>query len=229
MEQRELTVAMRAESGTSAARRLRRGGMAPGVVYGRGADPVPLVVDARSLRELVQAGGHNVIVRLNIENGGDDAPTVMLKEIQTHPLTGVLLNVDFHRISLTEKITAQVPVVLAGEAPGVKQGGVVDQVLREIEVECLPTDIPERMELDLSSLEIGQSLHVSDLAPPASVTLTAGAAEVVVTVAVPRVVEEVAPAVEEEVPAEEAEAEAPAEGAEKEQAPTEAAEETRKG
>jgi len=214
MEQRELAVAMRSESGSSAARRLRRRGLVPGVMYGRGIAPMPLAVDAKRLRELIHAGGYNVVVRLNIEDGGE-APTVMLKEIQRDPIGGGVLNVDFQKISLTEKVTAQVPIVLLGEAPGVKQGGVLDQVLREVEVECLPTAIPVSLELDISDLEVGHSLHVSDLALPADVVITNEPTAVIVTVS--RVAEEVpapAPAVEEVAAPAEAEAEAEGEAAE---------------
>jgi large subunit ribosomal protein L25 len=216
MEQRELVVAVRSESGSSAARRLRRQGLVPGVMYGRGIAPMPLAVNAKSLRELIHAGGHNVVVRLNIENGSE-APTVMLKEIQRDAVGGGLLNVDFQKISLTEKVTAQVPVVLLGEAPGVKQGGVLDHVLREVEVECLPTAIPVSLEVNVSDLQVGHSLHVSDLAPPPDVVITNEPTDVIVTVS--RVAEEVAapapaPEVEEEAAPAEAEAEAEAEAAE---------------
>ena len=219
MEQRELTVQVRTASGSSAARRLRRQGLVPGVVYGRGMEAVPLAVDAKSLRELVHAGGHNVLVRLNIGDGGE-APTVMLREIQRHSLTGGVLNVDFQKVSLTEKITAQVPVKLVGEAPAVRQGGVLDQVLREVEVECLPTDIPAGLELDISGLEIGHSLHVSGLAAPPGVSITNNPTDVVVTVT--RGAEEVvAPAPAEEAVAEEGVAEAEAEEGEEAEAAAE--------
>lgn len=219
MEQRELTVETRAGSGTSAARRLRRQGLVPAVLYGRGMEPVPLSVNASLLRELVHAGGHNVVVRLNIKDGNAEPPTVMLKEIQRHPLSGIVLNVDFQKISLTEQITAEVPIILVGEAPGVKQGGVLDHVLREVEVECLPTDIPHSIELNVSQLDIGHALHVSDLAAPPGVTITAEPTEVVV--AVTRVFEEVAAPAPEEA----AEVEEGAEPAEEGAEPTEAEEE----
>jgi len=214
MEQRELMVETRGESGSAAARRLRRRGLVPAVLYGRGIAPVALAVNAKSLRELIHAGGQNVVVRLRIESGGDP-PTVMLKEIQRDAIGGGVLNVDFQKISLTEKVTAQVPVILVGEAPGVKQGGVLDQVLREVEVESLPTDIPTSLELDISELEVAHSLHVSDLSAPASVAITSEPSDVIVTVS--RIAEEappVAPAVEVEEGAAPVEAEAEAEPAE---------------
>jgi large subunit ribosomal protein L25 len=211
MEQRELIVEKRAAAGTAAARRLRRQGLTPAVLYGRGVESLSLAVDSRALRDLIHAGGHNVLLRLKIHKGEGESPTVMVKEIQRHVLTGMTLNVDFQRISLTEKVTAEVPVVLVGEAPGVKQGGVLDQILREVEVECLPTDIPARIELDISGLEVAHSLHVSDLAAPSGVEITTEPTAVVV--AVTRVAEEVvAPPVAEAVVEEEA---APAEGEEK--------------
>jgi large subunit ribosomal protein L25 len=170
-------------------------------------------VDAKAMRELLH-GGHNVVVRLSVEDGGEDSPTVMMREIQRHPLTGALLNVDFQRISLTEKVQAQVSVTLVGEAPGLKQGGVLDHVLREVEVEALPTDLSERIELDVSHLRVGESLHVSDLVAPAGVAILADATDVVVSMFVPRAVEEVAPVAAEVPEGEEAPAEAEGEAAE---------------
>ena len=192
MLQRELSVTKRSQGGSAAARRLRRQGLVPAVLYGRGADAIALAVDAKAIRELLH-GGHNVVVRLSVEGGGEEPPTVMMREIQRHPLTGALLNVDFQRISLTEKVQAQVSVTLVGEAPGLKQGGLFDHVLREVEVEALPTDLPERIELDVSNLHVGESLHVSDLVAHAGVAILANATDVVVSMIVPRAAEEVAP------------------------------------
>ena len=218
MEQSELIVEKRTASGTAAARRLRRRGLTPAILYGRGMESLPLAVDSRMLRSLMHAGGHNVLVRLKIQDGEGEPPTVMVKEIQRDAVTGMTLNVDFQRISLTEKVTAEVPVVLVGEAPGVKQGGVLDQILREVEVECLPTDIPAGFELDVSDLQVAHSLHVSDLVAPPGVEITTEPTAVVV--AVTRVAEEVvAPPVAEaavEEGAAPAEAEEAAEAAEEE-------------
>ena len=213
MLQRELSVTKRSQAGSSAAGRLRRQGLVPAVLFGRGADSNALAVDAKAMRELLH-GGHNVVVRLSVEDGGEDSPTVMMREIQRHPLTGALLNVDFQRISLTEKVQAQVSVTLVGEAPGLKQGGVLDHVLREVEVEALPTDLSERIELDVSHLRVGESLHVSDLVAPAGVAILADATDVVVSMFVPRAVEEVAPVAAEVPEGEEAPAEAEGEAAE---------------
>jgi len=213
MEQQELAVEARTASGSSAARRLRRRGLVPAVLYGRGMEPVAIAISDKSLRDLLHGGGQNVLVRLRVAAAGEPA-MVMLKEIQRHPVTGGVLNVDFHKVSLTEKITAQVSILLSGEAPGVKHGGVVDQVLREVEVECLPTDIPPSMSLDVSELEVGHSLHVSDLTPPEGVVITDDPTGVVVTIT--RVAEEKPAVAAPEVAAAE-EAAAPAE-AEAEQA-----------
>jgi len=218
MEQSELIVEKRTASGTAAARRLRRRGLTPAILYGRGMESLPLAVDSKLLRSLMHARGHNVLVRLKIQDGEGEPPTVMVKEIQRDAVTGMTLNVDFQRISLTEKVTAEVPVVLVGEAPGVKQGGVLDQILREVEVECLPTDIPAGFELDISDLQVAHSLHVSDLVAPPGVEITTEPTAVVV--AVTRVAEEVvAPPVAEaavEEGAAPAEAEEAAEAAEEE-------------
>ncbi len=195
MQQRELAVTKRSEAGTSAARHLRRQGLVPATLYGRGSEPVALAVSAKRLRELMHEGGHNLILRLNIEDGAGDVPTVMLREVQVHPLSGAFLNADFQRISLSERITASVPVVLVGEAPGIKRGGLLDQVLHEVEVEALPTELPAHLELNVSELQIGQSLHASDLAAPAGARIVADPSAVIVSMTVPRVVEEAVPAV----------------------------------
>lgn len=212
MGQQELAVEARTASGSSAARRLRRRGLVPAVLYGRGIEPVAIAISDKSLRELLHGGAQNVLVRLRLA-GASEPAMAMLKELQRHPITGGVLNVDFHKVSLTEKIAAQVPIVLTGEAPGIKQGGVLDQVLRQVEVECLPTDIPPSISLDVSGLGIGHSLHVSDLVAPEGVVIADDPTSVVATIT--RVAEEKPAVVAPEVAAAEEEAAAaPAEGEE---------------
>jgi large subunit ribosomal protein L25 len=196
MDQIELNVTRREADGKSAARRLRREGLVPAIIYGKGFDALPIAVDARELQRLFAEGVHGTsLLRLHLDGKASrNSPVVMIKEVQRNLLNGQLLNVDFHKISLTEKVTAQVPVVLVGESPAVRQGGTLEHLLREIQVECLPTEIPDHIEVDASSLEMGHSIHVSDLQIPPAVTVLTGTEEVVAVMAAPKVVEEVAPA-----------------------------------
>ena len=203
----ELSVKKRSEYGTDAARRLRRNGWVPGVVYGRGREPEPVVVEERALRSLLSHHGRGLVgLRLD-----DSEPlSVLIQAVDWHPITRLPLNVDFRAVSLTETIHTRVPVTLVGDPEGIRLGGILEHLLREVEVSCLPTQIPERLELDIASLQIGHSLHVSDLTAPPGAEIVTPRDETVVLLATPTVVEE---KVAEVVPAEGAEA-APAEGAE---------------
>jgi large subunit ribosomal protein L25 len=203
--------------GKGAARGLRRAGQIPGILYGRGRDPQPVAVDARAFSAIIHThAGMNVLIDLHLAgDGGDGAPSVvMVKEVQRDIYRHHPIHVDFHAISLTERTEFQIPVVLKGVARGIAEGGVVEQHLRQVTVECLPTEIPEQVELDVTDLMVGRSLHVSDLVVPAGVVLKTPPEEVVVTIVAPRVIEEEAPAAApvEGAPAAEG-APAPAEGA----------------
>jgi large subunit ribosomal protein L25 len=198
MEQIELNVTKREAGGKSLARQLRREGLVPAIIYGKGYDAQPVSVNARELQRLFAEGVHGTsLLRLHIDGKATrNSPLVMIKEVQRNPITGQLLNVDFHKISLTEKVTAQVPIVLTGESPAIRLGGILEQTLREVEVECLPTEIPDHIEIDTSGLEIGHTIHVSDLSLPDAVTLMTGLEDVVAVMAAPKAVEEPVPAVE---------------------------------
>jgi len=140
---------------------LRYRGQLPGVVYGEDAASVACSVDYRALSDLLKAHGRNAIISLS---AGDGSQSTIIKDIQYHPVRGEILHVDFHRIDLTRKIVVDVPVHATGSAVGVRIGeGILEQMLHEIEVECLPTDIPDHIAVDVSALEIGDSLHVSDI------------------------------------------------------------------
>ncbi len=199
----ELTAAVRPEIGKSASRRLRRQGMVPAVVYGRGREPVAVAVEEAALRRaLPEPSWHSTVIRLRIaglpdRTGAeeDSEPTVMIKEVQRDLVRRCLLSMDFHRISLRESIHTQVPVVAVGQSPGVKVGGILEHLAHEVVVECLPTDIPDHLEADISQLEIGHSLRVRDLPAPPGVKIVASPDDVVLVVAPPARVEEVAPVV----------------------------------
>jgi large subunit ribosomal protein L25 len=154
--------------GSRATRRLRRSGQVPGVLYGGESEPVSFTVDARELRHALHARG--AVLDLQIE--GTSQPAV-LKAAQHHPVRGETIHVDLLRVRLDETIHATVPVELTGgdEAPGVVQGGVLDQVTREVNIEALPTDIPEFISHDVSAMEINDTMYLSALQPPRGVTL----------------------------------------------------------
>jgi large subunit ribosomal protein L25 len=145
------------------ARRVRQGGKIPGVVYGAGKDSLPVTVDPRHvLRILHSETGHNTIFDLNL-NGGERTKA-MIVDWQYEPIKGSLLHIDLKRIAMDKVLKVNVPIVLKGEAAGVKQdGGILEQILREVEIECLPADIPSHIDADVSELVYGKVLRVSDL------------------------------------------------------------------
>jgi large subunit ribosomal protein L25 len=184
----------REQLGKNSARKTRAAGMIPGVVYGHDEDPIPVALDAREFQlAMGKHRGGNAIVNLAV-NGGEY--TALIREVQYDPLTHGILHLDFHHISLTEMVEVSVPVHLNGLPVGVKDGGgVLELITREIEVRCLPTAIPPAIELDVTHLNIGDSLHVSAISIPDVEILVAP--EVTLATVVP-------PTVVEEKPAEEA-------------------------
>ena len=167
MAQIQLTVHPR-ESGTKSQRKvLREEGLVPGVLYGVGKKPIMVKVVEKEIRRVFkEASSENVILTLTIENAAkkDSKKTVIVKDIQRDPLRQRWLHVDFQEISLSQRLRTMVQVIPVGTAVGVaQQGGTLDRVLREVEVECLPTDIPEKIEVDITNLSIGKSLYVRDL------------------------------------------------------------------
>lgn len=203
MQRVTLDVEVRRTLGKYAARKLRQAGRVPGILYGRGIEPLPVAVDLRALEATLQkaAGGQvllDVVVR---EDGRRRNELAMLQDVQRDVLTRRILHVDLHRVSLTERVHARLPVVLRGEAPGVRAGGVLEFLRHEVEVSGLPTDLPDHLELDVSGLAVGHSLHVRDLRVPPGIAVLTPPEETVVTVLAPTVPTEEAPAAE-EAPAE---------------------------
>lgn len=219
MEFVDLKVERRTDTGKGVARKLRQRGQIPGIVYGEG-EPIPVVADPKNLlRALGTEAGENVILNLIIVNGEELTRKAMVKDVQVDPVSGTVLHADLLAISMERPIEVDIPVELVGVAKGVKdEGGIVDQILRELKVRCLPGAIPDNIEFDISSLLIGDVVHVKDLVIPGGVELLTDLEHAVVTVATPAVeVEEVVAPTEEEVAAAAAE-EAP----EKEEAAKEA-------
>lgn len=159
-----LAAVTRNERGKNEARRLRRAGQVPAVLYGGKASPgVAISMDPKALLDILYSeSGVNTLIALSVD--GESASQVLVKEFQLDPVSNQMLHVDFYRPPLDKAITISVPVTLTGEAAGVKQqGGIVDFVHREVQVECLPTEIPEHFEVDVSDLMIGQGIRLRDL------------------------------------------------------------------
>src|SRR2546428_949113 len=171
----------RDERGKNAARRLRREGMIPGVVYGGKGDNVAVAVDPKALQKVLRSeAGRNAILKLDIAGKSANA---ILKSWQVDPIKETFLHADFYRIAMDVAIRVTVPIHVVGEARGVKvDAGILELVVREIEVECLPGDIPERIDVDVTDLGINQSLRVSDVPAPPKVKVLQAADQVVVHV-----------------------------------------------
>lgn len=178
-------VTPRTETGKAPAGRLRRAGMVPAIVYGMGLDPYPVAVSPKRIDEVVRGdAGRNTIFTLRLE-GSDQTRAAMIKELTRDPVSARILHVDLVRVDLTKSVTVRVPIRLVGTAAGVKEGGHVDFVHREVEVECLPANIPEHLDVDISALVIGDQIHVSDLAVPAGVKLLDDGHDLVMSVLAP--------------------------------------------
>ncbi len=184
MEIVELLAQAREETGTKEARRLRAAGKVPVSLYGQKTDAAKLVVESREFERIMRGhAGSSFIMKLKVE--GRDDTSVIIKEIQRHPLRDHLLHIDLLSVALDEKIVTGIPVRLVGESIGVREGGVMQAGVRELQIEALPTELPEFIEVDVVELNIGQSIHASELKLPESTTLVGNADEVVATVLEP--------------------------------------------
>lgn len=192
---------------------LRRNGKLPATFYGRTIDAVSVYVDEAEFRKALETdAGTNVLINLDVQapDGGASLKgkqTAIVRDIQRNPVKGDILHVDLQKVLMTEEIQATVPVVLTGEAAGVKLGGVLQHSIREVTVKSLPGNLPENFEIDISSLEVGDNVHVSDLTAVDDVEILDDPEEILVSVTPPTKVEEVVPAPEEEEAAEAAEPE----------------------
>ena len=170
-KQVKLKAQPRTDVGRSAARKLRARGLIPAIIYGGNNKPQPLQVAAREINAMMShASGENVLVELEIA-GQDSSRTALVQEVQHSPVGGEIRHVDFHAISMDQKIQAEVPLEPTGTAVGVKTfGGLLEQSLRALAIECLPGDLPDRITVDVSQLNIGDSIHVRDIQLPSGVT-----------------------------------------------------------
>jgi large subunit ribosomal protein L25 len=160
MNQSSIEVQPRQDTGKQVAKRLRRSGMVPGIYYYHGQRPVPFSVDGKELRNLL--AHKSSLIDVNFKGG--ETSKCVVREVQWDPLSGAPVHIDFMGINIAEKVKVEVPIRLTGAAVGVKTGGgVLQQLLRELEIECLPLDIPEAVTIDVSPLDLHQSVHVGDL------------------------------------------------------------------
>lgn len=197
MEQFQLQAVRRTRLGKGGARQARREGYIPAVVYGRTQAPVSIAVPVAPLRRLLQHAGSNVMVHLRIGEGAEvQEQLAMIKEIQREPISGQMLHLDFQAVALTDRLSLTVPVEVVGEAPGVQEGGLLELVRHNVEVECLPLNIPERLQADVSRLGLGGILVAGDLTLPEGVTLLTDPEEPIVVISAPPTVEGAAEAEE---------------------------------
>jgi len=182
-----LTAQKRTEFGNGPTRRLRRRGLVPGVVYQPGSPSMAFTLSERELRRAI-AEGRTGVIDLTVE--GDHARPVLLKDWQLDPVRGDVLHVDFQEVDLTQEVEAPVQIVLVGSSVGVRDGGVLDQTLREVLVRALPDALPDHLELDVSELAVGDSITIEGLSAPEGVEIVTEGEIVVASVIAPTVVEE---------------------------------------
>ena len=206
-----LTGKIREVNGKSAVRKLRTDECIPAVVYGLN-DNVSLSINPKELRKLIDDKGRNVLIELKVDGDSAENRNVVLKEFQTHPLKPGWVHIDFLEIDISKKIKVKVPVFLIGVSPGEKQGGIVNHIIRALEIESLPNDIPEKFEVDMSKVELNQMIRVSDLNLAESLQILNDPNDIVLNVHLEKVKEEKSEA---------GEGEEGEEGVQEEQAPAE--------
>jgi large subunit ribosomal protein L25 len=194
----ELKTNIRTTTGNGPARRLRQKGQIPAVLYGPGTESVLLSVNISDIDRILKKGRiGQVLLNLVIPNNGETSTkTVMVKELQHHPVSRNFLHIDFYEVAMDRKIMVNIPVTTTGKAKGVENGGILQIIRRELEVQCFPLDVPESIEIDISDLDIGDSIHLGDIARQSKIEFLDDENFTVVTVVSPKV-EEAAEAAEE--------------------------------
>lgn len=179
MEKIKLLAEVRESRGSSYSRNLRAKGQIPGVIYGKGREPLALSIDEKEIKKVI---GKNSLIDLGF---GEETASVVLKDIQRDPLRGNPIHFDFQEVDLKQRITITVSILLEGTPAGIKEGGILQQTLREVDLECLPTEMPNYLKVDISHLNVGESLHVDELVVPENLTILTSPEEVVVTIVTP--------------------------------------------
>jgi large subunit ribosomal protein L25 len=221
MEEIVLSAEKREDTGKGVARKLRQAGSTPGVLYGPEADPCSLYVNTRELATLLRRrSGYSALINLKI-NGEDDNRKVIIRELQRDPVSGEVEHLDLYQVSMKKKLNLTTNVILKGTAAGVKLGGIMQHIIRELDIACLPVDIPDHIEVDVSEMEIGDSIHVSDISMD-KVDILTNPARTLATVVPPTVIKTAAEEAEEVEGEEAVEGEEVAEGEEKPEAEADA-------
>jgi large subunit ribosomal protein L25 len=194
----ELKTNIRTTTGNGPARRLRQKGLIPAVLYGPGTESVLLSVNIRDIDMILKKGRiGQALLNLVIPNNGETSTkTVMVKELQLHPVSRNFLHIDFYEVAMDRKIMVNIPVTTTGKAKGVENGGILQIIRRELEVQCFPLDVPESIEIDITDLDIGDSIHLGDISRQSKIEFLDDDNFTVVTIVSPKVEEE-AEAVEE--------------------------------
>ena len=188
MEKILLKADKRTEIGKGSARSLRRQDVLPAVMYGVG-EAIPIKLNRKEIQKLIYSGGgEHALITLELNEGGSKTSEhpVLIKDYQREPVSEELVHVDFIEVSLKKKIKVTIPVIIIKEPAGIKMGGIMQHRVREIEVECLPTQIPDKIEIDAGSVEIGHSLHVSDIPPQEGLKIVTDPSEVILSVTAPK-------------------------------------------
>ncbi len=186
MEAQQISVKKRSLEGSSASRRMRRAGLLPGIIYGIDSNPLSVELETHAVEQVLHHHASETIL-VDIDLEGEGCVSVLLKEVQHHPVSGALVHVDLQRVVANQTLQVEVSLELVGEPEGVKLGGLLDQVMHTILVECLPADLPETVNVDVSDLEIGSVLHVSDLKLGNKVAILSDADALVAGVSAPKV------------------------------------------
>ncbi len=214
MPRPKLMAKLRTQLGKEASRKLRQNGLMPAICYGPRTEPVPLTLDMRELTKTIHMGD-NVLIDLMIQDGKKAGQkVVVVRDLQVDPVTDQYLHADLFEVAMDEEISVEVPIVLVGKPEGVKMGGVLEQITREVTVECLPGNIPQSIEVDVSSLNIGDTIHIGDITAEKAMIMVDPTTTLATVV--PPTVEKVV--VEEEVEEEVAEVEEVEEGEEEAEA-----------
>ena len=183
MELLELTANVRKSTGKGISKALRRQGLIPGVLYGPKSEPIPISVDTLDIEKLFKHSGSNQApLNLTIKNGESIKKTAMIKDLQLHPVSRRFLHIDLYEVAMDKKIQVRVPVVLTGMAKGTEAGGTLQLIRRELDVLCFPLDIPEFITIDVSEMQIGDSIHVEEITVSENIEVLADTNFTVVTV-----------------------------------------------
>jgi len=184
MRQVAFTVEVRKKTGKEVAKKLRKQGLIPAILYGPHTEPIPLTARLNELKKiLLRHRGEQLIFNLTIQDNGQSTQKMaLIKELQYHPVTDEIIHADFYEVRMDRPVEVDVPVVVVGKAKGVERGGLLEVLMHELTVSCLPDRIPDRIEIDVSDLDVGDTLHVRDLTPPEGVRFAEDPEAPVVTI-----------------------------------------------